>query len=360
MNPPLKFLTSLLLALGALVAGVHLAAGQDITKTGAVEQPLVEQSIVEQSMAKMKVPEGFVLELVAAEPLVRQPVAIDFDDRGRLWVIQYLQYPNPNGLKRVSVDRFSRTKYDRVPEPPPHGHRGDDRITILEDTDGDGRMDREHDFVNGLNLASGMALGHDGVFVLNVPYLLFYPDHDRDDTPDSDPEVLLTGFGMEDRHELLNSFTWGPDGWMYFTHGVFTNSKVHRPTVAKETGTTLNAGIYRVQFTASDKGPEANFHEVFADGTSNPWGCDYDAAGNWFVEACVIDHLFHMAPGGLYQRQGGAPENPYAYELLPSIVNHKHFRAAYAGIQVYQGGRYPKDTDGHLFFGNIHDNSIHE
>lgn len=73
--------------------------------------------------------------------------------------------------------------------------------------------------------------------------------------------------------------------------------------------------------------------------------------------------LFHMAPGGLYQRQGGAPENPYAYELLPSIVQKdqpKHFRAAYAGIQVYQGGRYPKDTDGHLFFGNIHDNAIHE
>ena len=85
--------------------------------------------------------------------------------------------------------------------------------------------------------------------------------------------------------------------------------------------------------------------EVFADGTSNPWGCDYDARGNFFVSACVIDHLFHMAPGGLYARQGGAPENPYAYELLPSIVKHKHFRAAYAGVQIYQGGVYPA---GHL------------
>jgi putative membrane-bound dehydrogenase-like protein len=100
--------------------------------------------------------------------------------------------------------------------------------------------------------------------------------------------------------------------------------------------------------------------EVFADGTSNPWGCDYDAAGNFFVSACVIDHFFHMAPGGIYVRQGGAPENPYAYELLPSIVKHKHFRAAYAGVQIYQGGRYPADTHGHAFIGNIHDNAIHE
>ena len=100
--------------------------------------------------------------------------------------------------------------------------------------------------------------------------------------------------------------------------------------------------------------------EVFADGTSNPWGCDYDAAGNFFVSACVIDHFFHMAPGGIYVRQGGAPENPYAYEQLPSIVKHKHFRAAYAGVQIYQGGRYPADTHGHAFIGNIHDNAIHE
>src|SRR6516164_1759623 len=74
----------------------------------------------------------FEVSLVAAEPLVRQPVCIEFDDRGRLWVIQYLQYPNPAGLQRAKVDRFSRTIYDRVPEPPPRGPKGADRITILE------------------------------------------------------------------------------------------------------------------------------------------------------------------------------------------------------------------------------------
>ncbi len=121
-----------------------------------------------------------------------KPVAIEFDDRGRLWVIQYLQYPNPEGLKRTQVDRYSRTIYDRIPEPPPKGPVGADRITILTDSNSDGIMDQSHDFVSGLNLTSGLAFGHGGLFVLNVPYLLFYPDRNRDDVPDSDPEVLLT------------------------------------------------------------------------------------------------------------------------------------------------------------------------
>src|ERR1051325_2742052 len=72
-----------------------------------------------EAPGKMKLPEGFSANLVASEPLIRQPVAIDFDDRGRLWVMQYLQYPNPEGLKRGKVDRYSRTEDDRGPEPPP-------------------------------------------------------------------------------------------------------------------------------------------------------------------------------------------------------------------------------------------------
>ncbi|MCA9433915.1 MAG: dehydrogenase, partial [Candidatus Omnitrophica bacterium] len=161
----------------------------------------------EVAASKMTVPEGFEVKLFASEPDIRQPVAMEFDHRGRLWVIQYLQYPNPAGLERVEVDRWSRTTYDRVPEPPPKGPRGADRITICEDTDGDGVADSFKDFVDGLNLASGLAFGHGGVFVLQVPYLLFYPDKNHDDIPDSDPEVCLTGFGMQDAHSVANSLT---------------------------------------------------------------------------------------------------------------------------------------------------------
>ncbi len=331
---------------------------------------------VEEAIKKMTVPEGYEVRNFAAEPMVINPVAMTWDARGRLWVVELYEYPlgakNPNDYSKTATDEDWHPVI-KTGEGSPR-----DRVIVLEDTDNDGVADKRTVFVEGLSLATAILCGHGGVFVGQVPNMFFFRDTDGDDKAD-EYKTVLTGFGMEDRHELLNSFTWGPDGWMYFTHGVFTNSKVHRPTVPKEEGNTLNAGIYRVKFenkstpstksppagtkltgVTAETGPTATRHEVFADGTSNPWGCDYDAAGNWFVEACVIDHLFHMAPGGIYQRQGGAPENPYAYELLPSIVNHKHFRAAYAGIQVYQGGRYPADTNGHLFFGNIHDNAIHE
>ena len=142
-----------------------------------------------------------------------------FDDRGRMWVIQYVQYPNPAGLKPVEVDRYLRTKYDRVPEPPPKGPKGADKITVLEDTDGDGQVDKAKDFVSGLNLASALAIGNGGVYVGQAPYLLFYPDRDGDDVPDGDPEVLLTGFGLEDAHAVVNSLQWGPDGWLYGAQG---------------------------------------------------------------------------------------------------------------------------------------------
>src|SRR6266516_3447999 len=155
----------------------------------------------------MTLPEDLQVQLVAGEPLIAQPVCIEFDDHGRLWAIQYLQYPNPAGLKRAAVDRWSRTTYDCIPESPLHGPKGADRITILEDTDGDGRADQAHDFVNGLNLATGIAFGHGGLIVLNVPYLLFYPDRNQDDAPDGAPTVCLTGFGMEDAHSVANSLT---------------------------------------------------------------------------------------------------------------------------------------------------------
>ena len=103
----------------------------------------------EEAVRRMVVPPGFHVEVFAAEPMVRQPLSASFDERGRLWVIEYLQYPNPAGLKPVTVDQYLRTEYDRVPEPPPRGPRGADRIKILEDTDGDGRADKATVFVEG-------------------------------------------------------------------------------------------------------------------------------------------------------------------------------------------------------------------
>src|SRR5690349_17057130 len=129
-----------------------------------------------QALQKMEVADGFEVSLVASEPEIRQPLSTTFDERGRMWVIQYLQYPTPAGLKPISVDNYLRTKYDRIPEPPPRGPKGADRITICELSEDGTRALKFKDFVSGLNLCSGLALGHGGAFVLQPPYLLFYAD----------------------------------------------------------------------------------------------------------------------------------------------------------------------------------------
>lgn len=290
----------------------------------------------DEAVKRMSVPNGFQVQLVASEPLVRQPVCIEFDNRGRLWVIQYLQYPNPAGLKRVKVDRYSRTVYDRVPEPPPKGPRGADRITILEDTDGDGRMDRSRDFIDGLNLTTGIAFGHGGVFVLNVPYLLFYPDRNRDDVPDSDPEVLLTGFGMEDAHSVANSLTWGPDGWLYGCQGSTVTANIR--------GIEFQQGVWRYH-------PLTREFELFCEGGGNSWGLDFDAVGNLFYSTNWGGFvMLHGLQGANYVKsfgKHGALHNPHAYGFFDHVP-HRDFRGGHvtAGGIVYQGDSFPDSLRG--------------
>jgi len=284
----------------------------------------------EEAQKKFTLPEGFEIRLFASEPEVVNPVAMTWDPRGRLWVLELYEYPL--GAK--------------------NGEKPRDRIKILEDTDGDGKADKVTVFADGLNLATGLQLGNGGVYVGQAPDFLFLEDTDGDGKADK-RTVLKTGFGKDDRHELLNGFTWGPDGWLYMTHGVFTHSLVKDPNNPNDAGVKVDAAVARYH-------PRTKVFEVFADGTSNPWGVDFDRAGNAFVSACVIDHMFHMVPGGIYVRQGGSPANPYAYQLLPSIVDHKHKMAAYAGVQIYQGNQFPEAYKGAILIGNIHDNSIHQ
>lgn len=366
---PLLFLPFCLLTTHLIGEGKELT-GTYLPSTNECPSP-------EEARKKMTVPEGYEVRCFAHEPMVQNPVAMTWDHRGRLWVVEAYEYPNGSPHPAPFGGEAKDDQYQPVPanclnqeSGIPNQELPRDRVIILEDTDNNGEADKRTVFVQGLNLASAILCGDDGIYIGQQPHLIHFRDADGDDKPDA-WRVVLTGFGREDTHELVNSFCWGPDGWLYMTHGVFTHSKVRRPGQPESEGFKFDAGIGRARpivkqaASLSDStgklpvSPSWEF-EVFADGTSNPWGCDYDAAGNFFVSACVIDHFFHMAPGGIYVRQGGAPENPYAYEQLPSIVKHKHFRAAYAGVQIYQGGRYPADTHGHAFIGNIHDNAIHE
>jgi putative membrane-bound dehydrogenase-like protein len=291
----------------------------------------------------MTVPAGFAVELVAAEPLVRQPVAIDFDDRGRLWVIQYLQYPNPAGLARVTVDRFSRTRYDKIPEPPPKGPRGEDRLTILEpDPDRPGKL-RGKDFVSGLNLASGFAFGQGGVFVLNPPYLLFYADHDRNDVPDADPEVLLTGFGMDDAHSVANSLTWGPDGWLYGCQGSTVTASIR--------GIEFQQGVWRYH-------PRTKEFELFCEGGGNSWGLDFDRHGNLLYSTNNGGYvMLHGVQGAYLWKQFGKHgelHNPHAYGYFDHVP-HENFQGGHVTVGgiVYRGGAFPASFEGKYIAGDL-------
>ncbi len=350
------------LRLGVMFLGLSLGFGilawaaiaED--KPSPPNKPRVAFPSARECAAKMTVPAGFEVKAFASEPDIVNPIGIDFDHRGRVFVLECLEYPRKAPPKQ----------------------KGRDRIKILEDTDGDGVADKVTVFAEGLNLATGIAVGHGGVFVGEAPELVFLQDTDGDDKADK-RTVLLDGWGHQDTHETLNSFLWGPDGWLYGCHGVFTHSKVGPPGTPDKDRVPLNAAIWR--YHPSPPGGERTGvrgkFEVFAEGTSNPWGFDYDADGSGFLTACVIPHLFHMAPGGVYIRQAGQNRNPYNYGQIKEICDHVHYFGpnphggnkdprslnlggghAHSGCLIYQGGAYPDEWTGRLFMNNIHGSRI--
>jgi putative membrane-bound dehydrogenase-like protein len=296
----------------------------------------------EAAAKAMTLPKGFSVTTFAGEPDVAQPIAMTIDDRGRLWVAEAYAYPI------------------KVPE-----DKARDRILIFEDLDGDGKFDKRTVFAEKLNLVSGLEVGFGGVWVGAAPELLFIPDKNGDDKPDGPPLVLLDGWAYQDTHETLNSFIWGPDGWLYGCHGVFTHSKVGKPGTPDDERTKINAGIWRYH-------PTRHEFEVFAYGTSNPWGVDFNDDGHCFLTCCVIPHLFHIIQGARYMRQGGEHFQQHTYADIQTIARHRHWTGnqwneadrarsdanggghAHAGAMIYLGGSWPEEYRNQLFMNNIH------
>lgn len=302
----------------------------------------------EEAARVITAPPGFTMKAFASEPDVHQPIAFAIDHRGRIWVAEAYNYPF------------------RAPE-----GEGKDRILIFEDTDGDGRADKRTVFIEKLNLVSGLEVGFGGVWVGAAPYLMFIADRNEDDKPDGDPEILLDGWAWQDTHETLNTFAWGPDGWLYGCHGVFTHSNVGKPGADDSKRTKINAGVWRYH-------PIRQQFEVFGEGTSNPWGIDFNEYGQCFIEACVIPHLFHVVQGGRYQRQAGQHFNRYVFDDIKTIADHVHYAGdrgphagnnrsdaaggghAHAGLMVYLGDSWPDQYRGAIFMNNIHGQRINQ
>jgi len=311
-------------------------------------QPVIEKPFAPLEAARtMQVPEGFEVTLFAGEPDIRQPVGFCIDDRGRLWVAEANNYPDKEGGKR-------------------------DRIVILEDTDGDGRHDKRIVFYDKLEYVSGVEVGFGGAWVMSIPNFYFIPDADYNGVPDGEPVVLLDGFGTHaNSHTIANGFAWGPDGWLYGTHGITNWSLPGKPGTPKTKRRRFEGGVWRYH-------PVRHEWEAFAIGTTNPWGIDWNEYGHAFVSNCVNPHLFHVIQGAHYEPDRNRPTGRFAYERIPTIADHLHFtntktiRAgigtpeedvaggghAHSGTMIYLGDNWPVKYRGDVFMNNIHGRRI--
>jgi putative membrane-bound dehydrogenase-like protein len=320
------------LVMSAVTARGQKEYGFDNTKPSG--QPYLTP---QESLKRLQVPDGFEVKIAAAEPEVINPIAFTVDEKGRIWVVECYEYP-----KRTAAGKMPR-----------------DRIKVLESTRGDGVYDKVTIFAEGkdfpkpFDLASGIEVGHGGVFLGAPPYLWFLQDTDGDGKADRF-EILLEGFGSQDTHETLNTFHWGPEGRLYGLHGVFTQSAVH-PSQADGPATRLNAAMWRYDVKTRQ-------FEIFAEGTSNPWGVDWrNSDGQAILACCVIPHLYHMVPGGVYRRQAGQSANPYAYGAIQQICDHTFHKEsgwAHAGLISLDTPLMPPEYRDSVIFGSIHGTSL--
>jgi putative membrane-bound dehydrogenase-like protein len=309
-----------------------------------------------ESRKTIKVPDDLALDLVLADPVIGQPLHMSFDERGRMWLVEYLQYPHPAGLTAISRDQHLRTVYDKVPPPPPGHFRGADRVTIHEDTDGDGAYDKHKTFVDGLNIATSAAKGRGGVWVLNPPYLLFYPDRNNDDVPEGDPEVHLEGFGLEDSHSVASNLTLGPDGWLYGAQGSTVTGNIKRPDGKPKNGKPKDEkpveAVHSMGQLIWRYHPETKQYEIFAEGGGNAQGLEIDSQGRVYSGHNGGDTRgFHYVQGGYYQKgfaKHGALSNPYTFGYFPHMAHHPVQRFTHAFV-IYEGAALPAKYTGKLF-----------
>jgi len=306
-----------------------------------------------EAVKKFKLRSDVSIDLMASEPVVEQPLYASWDSKGRMWVTMYRQYQFPAGLKIVSYDQHLRAKFDKVPLPPPRGEKGADKITVFEDTDGDGFFDKHEDVITGLNIASAALHGMGRIWVLNPPYLLSYPDADFDAKPDGDPEVELSGFGLEDTHSVATSLQWGMDGWLYGANGSTT------------TGNVSSANTKNVKWEGQciwRYHPKKKTFEIYAEGGGNTFSLDFDSKGRLFSGTNGATRGMHYEQGS-YGIKGwgkhGPLTNPYAFgwfEHMKHEGDNKRFPQAFT---IYEGGLLGSAYEGKIIAPNALHNLVY-
>jgi putative membrane-bound dehydrogenase-like protein len=315
---------------------------------GADQLPLP----AEQAAAGFKLPPGFKCNVFAAEPDVQNPVAMTWDNRGRLWVAECYTYAN------------RPTRYDLTLR---------DRVIILHDKDGDGRAEERKVFCDNVQQLMSVEVGLGGVWLIALPRLLFIPDKNGDDIPDGEPEVILDGFetSTENYHNCANGLRWGPDGWLYGRCGASSPGWIGPPGASKDDRTPIYGGIWRYH-------PMRKTFEVLCHGFTNPWGLDWDQCGEAFITNTVTGHLFHLIPGAHHTRSATLGPNRRVYDTIDSHADHFHYDTgkgwkeslkedsidklggghAHCGACIYLGDNWPAEYRGKLLTLNLHGRRI--
>lgn len=307
-------------------------------------------SKAEEVARAVRAPAGFRVSVFASEPLVRQPIAMTTDARGRLWVAE---------------------NYTYAVAPTPELETVRDRIICLSDTDHDGRADERTVFWDDARELTSIEIGAGGLWALCPPRLLFLPDRDGDDRIDGPPQTLLEGFDLTpaNRHNFANGLKWGPDGWLYGRNGITHVGHVGAPGAEAGERVEIGPGIWRFH-------PQTHQIEMVAVGTTNPWGHDWDRHGELFFINTVIGHLWHAVPGAHFRRMFGADSNPYVYQLIEQTADHFHWDTAekwndirhgvtdttdqaggghaHSGLLIYQGDQWPAPYRGAVLTINLH------
>ena len=302
-------------------------AAQDhlVRETGALS--------AEEELDRLTVPEGFEIALFASEPLINKPINLAIDERGRVWVSSTVEYPYA-----ASKDRWSDPLGTRVRD-------SRDAIKILEDTDGDGHADRVTDFVDGLNIPTGVLPWHrpehhDGCIAWSIPNLWYFADTDGDGKADL-REVIFGPLGYEkDTHGMVSSLRLGVDGWIYATHG-FNNTSVIRARDGNEI--ELHSGnVFRFR-------PDGSRVEVWSRGQVNPFGLTFDRRGNLYSADCHSAPVYQLIHGAVYP-SFGKPHDGLGFG--PVMIEHTHGSTGIAGIVYVDRGIWGREWDDHVLIGN--------
>lgn len=280
----------------------------------------------EEAIKKFTIAEGYKINLFASEvefPDIENPVQMNFDAQGRLWVSTMPSYPGY--------------------QPP---NKPNDKILVLEDTDGDGKADKQTVFADKLHVPTGFELGDGGVYVAQQPNLIFLKDTDGDGKADV-RKLLLHGFDSGDTHHAIGAFTWGPGGGLYMHEGTFFITGVETPY-----GPVRNAhgGIYR--YDARNEKMETFVHYNFA----NPWGHVFDKWGQNFVaDASGGANYFGTAfstKAPQYEGQDDFGPFKFKYQEKMEQFFPKRVRPT-AGCELVSSRHFPPEAQGNYLLNNV-------